>query len=374
MNTFHKNKVLYLGSFELKSYNPAFNRIKNNILLLEKINIQSKLIVSSISYSIVENSPKGISFKHHKIQTKFAKLLHKAGFNFSSIFNEVINFKPDIIILYNYPAILSLKFLLRRRKNKYKVIFDLTEYPKPNNIFQKLNVFFRIKILSYYTNGLILISKTFFDFYQKYHGKKILIPPLANKNDYFELRKTFTDNFFNFIYIGSPGKDKDDLKLLIESFSRNNGNFNLKIIGFTKKQYLEQHNNGQNISNNIIFLGKLKHKILIKHLINSSFLVFFRKDNSISNFGFPSRIPESLSYGTPVITNNYSDIKNYIINGKNGFILENNLTTISSFLESLKNIQPEEINRIYNFTIDVNPFLIDNYVVNLKIFMNSLNE
>ena len=38
--------------------------------------------------------------------------------------------------------------------------------------------------------------------------------------------------------------------------------------------------------------------------------------------GFPTKLSESIACGTPVITNDTSDIKNYIRNGKNGFLLE----------------------------------------------------
>ena len=70
------------------------------------------------------------------------------------------------------------------------------------------------------------------------------------------------------------------------------------------------------------FLGKLQNVKALSLIKNSDFSIFFRKKNLVTTAGFPTKLSESIACGTPVITNDSSDLKEYIENGKNGFLVE----------------------------------------------------
>jgi glycosyltransferase involved in cell wall biosynthesis len=69
---------------------------------------------------------------------------------------------------------------------------------------------------------------------------------------------------------------------------------------------------------------------------NADFSILLREDKRYAHAGFPTKLVESLSCGVPLITNDTSDIKKYIKNGFNGFILENH--SVEEIIECLENL------------------------------------
>lgn len=127
------------------------------------------------------------------------------------------------------------------------------------------------------------------------------------------------------VYAGSPGK-KDALYMIIEGVSllpevvRNN--FDFRIIGSTKAQFIEQ-NRAQKIPTNVTFVGRLPREQVISELATADFTTFLRDDMMrFVNAGFPSKLAESMSMGVPVITNLTSDLADYLSNGENAIIVE----------------------------------------------------
>ena len=85
-----------------------------------------------------------------------------------------------------------------------------------------------------------------------------------------------------------------------------------------------------------MFHGKVSNLEARNKISKADFSILFRNVNKMTSAGFPTKVSESISCGTPVITNSTSDLEHYIINGKNGFLvnlnskpLTNELTNIS---------------------------------------------
>ena len=78
-----------------------------------------------------------------------------------------------------------------------------------------------------------------------------------------------------------------------------------------------------------------------KVIYDSDFTIFFMPNRKSSNAGFPTKLAESMSVGTPVITNKTGDIGLYLIDKQNGFLLED---------DSLKSIE-EVLNHIIKMNI-----------------------
>ena len=57
-------------------------------------------------------------------------------------------------------------------------------------------------------------------------------------------------------------------------------------------------------------------------IMNSDFTILLRDSKVSTNAGFPTKVSESLALGVPVLSNITSDLCNYIIDGKNGFVLK----------------------------------------------------
>ena len=87
--------------------------------------------------------------------------------------------------------------------------------------------------------------------------------------------------------------------------------------------YLSYHENQLNYFFLNIF-GRIPQEQVEEKLRNADFSIFSRPIRQSSNAGFPTKLAESMSVGTPVITNNTGDISLYLHNGNNGFIANGN--------------------------------------------------
>ncbi|MBR5236034.1 MAG: glycosyltransferase [Clostridia bacterium] len=132
------------------------------------------------------------------------------------------------------------------------------------------------------------------------------------------------------VYAGSMGKKDyfaqiiDGLSLLLpEELSK----FEFRILGITREGFInlqgDCHKKLEYIGNALQFLGRVPRETVIEHLKEASFTILLRPDNlRYAKAGFPTKVSESLTYGTPVITNLTSDLHLYLKDGVNSLIAE----------------------------------------------------
>src|SRR5690606_35967470 len=130
---------------------------------------------------------------------------------------------------------------------------------------------------------------------------------------------------------------KDRLDKIIEALSiiklKENIPFKFLIIGITLKEFETSFNCSipENIRQDIAFLGRLPHVQVLK-LVNDSHYQIFVRDNSLVNkAGFPTKFVEAITCGTPVLSNDSSNIREYIIPHKTGYLLD--LSNKSEFVK-----------------------------------------
>ena len=70
--------------------------------------------------------------------------------------------------------------------------------------------------------------------------------------------------------------------------------------------------------------GIIKQKEVERVLLNSDYQIFIRPERRSSDAGFPTKLCESMSVGTPCITNDTGDISLVLRDGKNGFMVKGN--------------------------------------------------
>jgi glycosyltransferase involved in cell wall biosynthesis len=67
------------------------------------------------------------------------------------------------------------------------------------------------------------------------------------------------------------------------------------------------------------FLGQASHIKAIQEVKAADWSIIIREDNKVVKAGFPTKVVESISCGTPVIANDFSNILDYL-NDKNSII------------------------------------------------------
>lgn len=126
---------------------------------------------------------------------------------------------------------------------------------------------------------------------------------------------------FKFILFIGRLSDVKNIDFLIELWSEKFQSRNdLKLIiagdGEEAKKLLDYSNRLCQI-NQPIFLGEIKPNI-IPELISSAQVCVLCSKHEAS----PTIVKESLSLGIPIITNEVGDVNNFIVNGKNGYVIE----------------------------------------------------
>lgn len=280
---------------------------------------------------------------------------------------------PSWVFTYNYPAIAQNKIISYCHKKGIRVVGDITEWYRSQTFPKRIDTYLRMHYSNKHLDGLVTISSYLSNYYSR--QKYIQIPPLVDKREEkWNEPINFKDSSkIRLIYIGT-GSKKDRLDKIIRGISDCKNNcFSLTIIGINENQFYEIY--GKDIEINqesITFLGRQPHKEALRLLRNVDFQIFFRDNIRVNNAGFPTKLVESMSAGIPVITNKISNIGDYIINGKNSFMIdEPNKEQITNILHQVSLLSHDDIEKMKE-SIDKDRFDYHKYSESLSDFMNSL--
>ena len=155
-----------------------------------------------------------------------------------------------------------------------------------------------------------------------------------------------------------------------------NQNFHLHIIGVTLDQVLAFYPNLQlkieALTSNITFYGRREHTFVLDILKNADYSIFYREKTLTNTAGFPTKFVEAISASTAVITNNTSNISDYLVEGKNSFLLpDNNTKIIVEVLHEILNLSLEKKNEIEVYTNNnCEIFDYKNYLKKIKDLLN----
>lgn len=334
-------KILYLGGFELPDKNAAAQRVIANAKLLR--DLRYEVAFMGVSKDI-DNAPAqvyGFDSKPVKYPTTLSQWIHQI-LTFID-FEFIKSYKPDYVILYNFPSIASLRILKKCHKLGIKVIHDLTEWEEacgwtPREIIHRIDISLRMRYCMKKMDGVIAISRYLFDYYNKY-TKCILVPPTVDlENTKFDRDRDLEKNTpgIRLVYAGSSGLSKDRLDIIVNSV-QHFPKIHLDVIGLNKEQYSKIYKISVPEMENVIFHRRISHQEAIKAVCNADFQMLIREDTLKNRAGFPTKFVESMSCCTPIIATKTSNICDYLEDGKNGFVVseENTLDSILSRISEL---------------------------------------
>ena len=262
--------------------------------------------------------------------------------------NKVLNslenreLKDSLVIAYNPQERFLKKLISLSNKKGFKLAVDLTEWYDRNElpITDWLSYYKCMTRVMNQVKNKIVISSYLNDYYIK--SNNIVIPATCDMSDEKWRRCTNNINSFDgvtLIYAGNPAK-KDLVHTVINAVNRLSAKsvaIRFLILGIIKEDYLRKYSdklNSNELTNNIVFLGKVSQNEVPAYYKHADYMVLLRDNNRKSNAGFPTKIAEALTAGVPVIANATSDIGKYIKNSVNGYILED---VRSEYVESALN-------------------------------------
>jgi len=384
--------VLYIGGFELPDKNAAAQRVVGVGKLLRKIGFSVSYL--GIYHSSIPEKELEKRFNCCVWSIKYPNSLIEWILYLTSIkkIKEIIKHEleefPVAIIAYNYPSIAL--FRLRRfcKNRKIALIADCTEWSNYSETFlfrkaKSIDTFIRMRIIHRLLDGIIVISSFLFEYYNTKIKNIILLPPLVDKSDSkwnIKINHVKKD-YVTLIYAGSPGgKQKDRLDLIITALSKTktSSSFQIIIVGITKDQYIYKYGIDSlplTIKENIFFMGRLSHIETIKLITISDYSILLRDKTKANNAGFPTKFVESITCGTPVLTNLSSNISDYFINGELGFLLDDKSEV--SLIKSLKEAIDQPKNKIYLMKtncLNYKKFHYETYESSFLVFIKNIMQ
>ena len=220
----------------------------------------------------------------------------------------------------------------RLRKSSVPLIFDVVEWPEPNQYL--LGTFGPWHLQGEYNfrhvfpkaNGVITISSYLYEHFRELNENVIKIPPLIDIKDEkwnMDISNCESKELTQFVFFGNIGR-KDDIIMpiiAIDILSRKKEKIKLKIIGSDQYGIIKKFLSDNRYKKNIEYIGILPHNKTIENLLCSEYSIIFRPDRRYSRAGFPTKFVESLAAGVPVISNITSDIGDYLVDKENGFVI-----------------------------------------------------
>lgn len=391
----HKGTILYVGGFELPDRNAAALRVVANGKLFRELGFQVCFL--GIEHGEVGTKPilnEATSFSGFKTWSlKYPSRLSEWYVHLcdistvDGIIDKGLDERPCAIIAYNYPAVALWRLRHYCKRNSIALIADCSEwYEAPGGpvfrIIKSLDTVLRMRWLHPRLDGVITISRYLFEFYKSRTKNVVMLPPLVDLAEEKWKRKDYIPSDTTcLVYAGSPGKgNKDRLDKVIRALSiiksHDQKNFILRVAGITEEQYIDSFGKDalpDNIRGNIEFRGRLSHTNVIDILKRSDYSIFLRDENLTTMAGFPTKFVESISCGTPVLTNSSSNIADFLVAGDYGYLLD--ISTDATLADSLAEAigQPaEQISNMKQFCKSALIFDYHNHFCQMREFMDQV--
>ena len=371
-------RILYIGRFELPDKEATANRVVANAKLLKAMGHQVVLAGWSEDAFSSREWIKKEFFGFECYEKKKAKTSYEKFKMFTDAWAELELLKSggfDVLIAYDFPAVALKKLMKYCVKHHILTICDISEWYTNSNrhfIFRLVRAYdsyLRMKILNKRVDGLIVIS----EYLEKYYtGQKMVrIPPLVDKKEEkWNMQKIrLQEGIIHLIYAGWPSKTKERLDLLVSAVADISKKYpvQLDVYGVSEKQYKTIYglDTDSCIPSTVFFHGRVSHLETLRAVKNADYSLIIRESNRKNNAGFPSKLVESISCGTPVLTTPISNVRDYVGEGKNGYIIS--ISTLEQDLE-------QAICRRQEVLMEDGLFDYRQYLEPMKVFLDSLDR
>jgi glycosyltransferase involved in cell wall biosynthesis len=338
-----KENIIICGNFIFPDGNAAGKRVMGLGYLFREIGYSVNYLGFPSNKKIIESH--GFNTQTFKKHSKFGRFINFRSYfiDFLSFFNKLnTDGRIKCVVIYGTPTFSNWtkKVIYFCNRNGVKVYFDCVDWIEKTGI----NIFYDViksietrylkSNIALKSDGIIAINSFISSYYKNAGIKTVVIPPIFGdkKNSIF----VKNSGEIRFIYYGSPFSTKkriktkyfkDRLDLILEMIDKLDFEYSFHIFGLTKEDYLKMVPKHQVLLQknvNIFFFGLIENNKLINEIQSSDYTVLLRDNNKVSNFGFPTKIAESIYLGVPVITTDTSDIFEYLREDIDGFKIDIN--------------------------------------------------
>lgn len=296
--------------------------------------------------------------------------------------------KPDVIILYGTHLGYLLRMLFFCKKYGIPLFLDVVEWYDPRHLAGGLLGPFAIanelsmRFVAKRVSGMFTISRYLQEHFVKQGCRTLRVPPLFSSPQARPQQFRESNQRLNLCYAGSPGK-KEDMKSLFTGLQMacNAGiRFTMHIVGITADQFSADYrmrslpivrDNGF-----LKFYGRVDNAEARRIVASCDFMVLLRKNIRVAKAGFPSKVAESLSLGTPIIANLSSNLDEYLIDGENSIIVKK--LEAEAFCDALRRVAKfgeHEYKKMQSHALDCSNtnFKVENHAAAINEFIGALS-
>ena len=306
-----------------------------------------------------------------------------SGYKIRSLFKKKAKvLHPELVVFYGYSG--EKQIIRYCHTHGIKVVIDRTDWFEPDDSLDFFGRFFTkniadkcIEKYDFLADGVISISKYFYDFYKKNGQKTIWIPPLIE----FRPEKKFLDgekSTIRLVYAGSLGGTKDIIdpvvNALLYRYNSTKIRFVLDLVGVFPKQLDDRFGVHEWDKYGIHAYGRVPHDEAEKIVSESDFSILLRHDKRYAKAGFSTKFSESLMNSVPIICTKVGGADMLINDGFNGFLLENNSDiSITTTLDRILRMSPDQLRDMTHeaYLLGVNTFSSNLYQAELANFIGN---
>ena len=283
----------------------------------------------------------------------------------------------DAIVVCALPTKV-LKFLISyTKRNHILLIHDAVEWYSPeefklgklDSLYRKKELWMR-KLLP--GNCRIISISRYLQRYFDHIGNKTVYVPSMIDTQLYETAEKNVQGKIKLVYAGTPLK-KDYLSVALKGISllsaEEISRLEVRIIGISKEQ-AQQNGIGldiiEKLGSSLVFMGRIPRTQVFEYLKTAHFSILLRPaEQRYAKAGFPTKVPESLSVGTPVICNYSSDLGDFLLDGVNSIqVSACSETAMHDAIVRILKLKPQEIK---NLSVNARKLAVEKFDYRLYI-------
>ena len=264
------------------------------------------------------------------------------------------NNKTDYIFSTSLNA-LYRKLLRLCKIRRVKLILEQCEWYDPSSFgfgnYDIRYLRFKSNIKNYYKEAdyIISISRLLDDYFKSIGVNSLRIPSITDvKNKPFNY--DIDSKKIKLVFTGNTSNSKELIIPVLEALNDYKDKIELHIYGSSMNSLRKHVQNDKlldNLSDSLYVHGVIKQEEVEKVLLNSHYQIFIRPKRRSSDAGFPTKLCESMSVGTPCITNDTGDISLILKDGYNGFLVKGNDTNaVKEVFERIVNLDEKSYHKM----------------------------
>lgn len=258
---------------------------------------------------------------------------------------EMGDLGPDVTLAYGvHPQLANVALSFK----KYGAVgaLDMVEWYQPSHLLkpsllpQLAQHEWAMRRVVPQSTAALCISTYLEKYLAELNVPALRVPPLVDNSSFpLPQRRSNSDGLTHIVVAGTVGgKESRTVAHLLRAASTLNQRDTrvvTHIIGPSRAEVLALPGVGPDDLTSCEITGRLEHHAVLNAVASADYVALQRPETQrFAKAGFPSKVVESWSVGTPVITNLSSDLAHYARDGENAVILES--ATLPSMIDGLK--------------------------------------